>query len=94
MHRISRSQVLAGTAALFAAPRHASAQALEKVRFCGVATDDLSPVYWAIENGLYKKAGLDVEFIPTSSGTAATTAVISGAYELGKGASSPRSRRT
>lgn len=51
----------------------------------GVATDDLSSVYYAIKNGLYQKAGLDVEVIPTSSGTAATTAVIAGTYELGKG---------
>jgi NitT/TauT family transport system substrate-binding protein len=68
-----------------AAPWVARAQTLEKVRFGGVPTDDLTPVFYAIKNGLYQKAGLDVEFQPTSSGTAATTAVVSGAYELGKG---------
>ena len=77
-----------GTAATLAATaRHAGAQALEKLRFCGVPTDDLAPVFWAIKNGLYQKAGLDVEFVATSSGTAATTAVVSGTYELGKGSS-------
>ena len=85
-HRISRSRVLAGTAAaLTIAPRIVRAQTLEKIRLAGVATDDLSNVYYAIKSGLYQKAGLDVEVIPTSSGTAATTAVIAGAYELGKG---------
>jgi NitT/TauT family transport system substrate-binding protein len=61
------------------------AQTLEKVRLIGVPTDDLTPVYYAIKNGLYAKAGLDVEVIPSASGTAATEAVISGAYEMGKG---------
>jgi len=61
------------------------AQTLDKVRLAGVATDDLTPVYYAIKAGLYQKAGLDVEVVPTSSGTAATEAVVGGAYELGKG---------
>jgi NitT/TauT family transport system substrate-binding protein len=82
----SRAGFLIGAAAaLTLAPRFGRAQTLEKIKFCGVPTDDLSPVYWAIENELYKKAGLDVEFIPTGSGTAATQAVVSGTYELGKG---------
>jgi NitT/TauT family transport system substrate-binding protein len=85
MGSISRSTFVAGTAALIAAPRFAAAQTRVKVRFCGVPTDDLSPVFWAIQNGDYEKAGLAVEFVPTASGTAATTAVIAGAYELGKG---------
>jgi NitT/TauT family transport system substrate-binding protein len=61
------------------------AQTLAKVRLAGVATDDLTPVYYAIKGGLYQKAGIDVEVVPTSTGTAATEAVVSGAYELGKG---------
>jgi NitT/TauT family transport system substrate-binding protein len=68
-----------------ATPQIVAAQPLTKVRFCGVATDDLAPVYWAIEKGLYRKAGLDVEFIPMPSGTAATNAIVAGAYEIGKG---------
>jgi NitT/TauT family transport system substrate-binding protein len=85
MHRISRSHLIAGTAALIATPRRAGAQTLEKVRFCGVPTDDLAPVFWAIKQGLYAKAGIDVEFAPTPSGSNATTAVIAGTYEMGKG---------
>ncbi len=85
MERVARSRFLFGSAAAIAvAPRIAVAQTSENIRFCGVPTDDLTPVFWAIDNGIYKKAGLDVEFIPTPSGSAATTAVISGAYEIGK----------
>ncbi len=83
---LSRSRMLAATgAAVSLWPTILRAQTLEKVRLAGVATDDLTPVYYAIKNGLYQKAGLDVEVIPTSSGTAATEAVVSGAYEMGKG---------
>jgi NitT/TauT family transport system substrate-binding protein len=85
MHRISRSELLAGSAALIATPRLVGAQTLEKVRFCGVPTDDLTPIFWGIKTGIYARAGIDVEFIPTGSGTAATTAVIGGTYEMGKG---------
>jgi NitT/TauT family transport system substrate-binding protein len=86
MQKLTRSQALAATAAAAAlAPGFVVAQTLEKIRFGGVPTDDLTPIFYAIKNGLYQKAGLDVEFAATSSGTAATTAVISGAYEMGKG---------
>jgi NitT/TauT family transport system substrate-binding protein len=83
---LSRSRMLAATGSAVALwPTVLRAQTLEKIRLAGVATDDLTPVYYAIKNGLYQKAGLDVEVVPTSSGTAATEAVISGAYEMGKG---------
>jgi NitT/TauT family transport system substrate-binding protein len=86
MGKISRARVLAGTAAaLVAAPRFVVAQTLEKVRFGGVITDDITPVYYAMKNGLYAKAGIDLEIVATSSGSAATTAVVAGAYEMGKG---------
>jgi NitT/TauT family transport system substrate-binding protein len=62
-----------------------SAQTLTTIRLGGVPTDDLTPVIYAVSAGLYKKAGLDVQVIPTSSGTAATTAAVTGAYEMGKG---------
>ena len=83
---LSRSRMLAATGSALALwPTILRAQTLDKVRLAGVATDDLTPIYYAIKNGLYQKAGLDVEIVPTSSGTAATEAVISGAYEMGKG---------
>jgi NitT/TauT family transport system substrate-binding protein len=88
MTSLSRARLLAGSAVAVAlAPQIVRAQTLEKVRLTGVPTDDLTPVFYAIKNGLYQKAGLDVEFVAASSGTAATTAVIGGAYELGKGSS-------
>jgi NitT/TauT family transport system substrate-binding protein len=54
------------------------------MRLAGVPTDDLTPVFYALKTGMYQKAGLDLELVPTSSGSAATTAVIGGTYEIGK----------
>jgi NitT/TauT family transport system substrate-binding protein len=68
-----------------AVPPSSAQTPLLKIRLGGVPTDDLTPVVYAVDAGLYKKAGLDVEVIPTSSGTAATTAAVTGAYEMGKG---------
>jgi NitT/TauT family transport system substrate-binding protein len=86
MSVLSRRLFIAGGAAILAArPRTASAQTPQKIRLAGVPTEDLTPVYYAVKNGLYEKAGLDVEVVPTSSGGVATEAVIAGAYELGKG---------
>ena len=78
--------MLAATAAaLVAAPHAARAQAPPKVRLIGVPTDDMTPVFYAAKNGLYQKAGLDLEIVATSSGAVATDAIIAGTYELGKG---------
>ncbi len=76
--------VLAGLP-LGAVPSSARADGPLTIHLGGVPTDDLTPVVYAITKGLYKKAGLDVVFMPTSSGTAATTAAITGSYEMGKG---------
>jgi NitT/TauT family transport system substrate-binding protein len=84
--RLSRSQVLAALGAMaVVGPRVVGAQTLERIRFGGVPTDDMTPIYYAIKNGMYEKAGLQMEINPTASGTIATTAVVSGAYDMGKG---------
>jgi len=82
---LSRAALLVASAALTLAPRTLRAQELLKVRLAGSPDDALTPVIWAIHSGAYQKAGLDVEYVPTRSGTIATTAVITGTYELGKG---------
>lgn len=86
MLKISRAHMLARTAsAAVLAPSVVGAQTLEKIRFTGVVTDDMTPIFYAIKSGLYQKAGLDVEIVAASSGTAATQAVVAGTYEIGKG---------
>lgn len=82
--RISR-RVLLGTAAAFtAAPCIAGAQTAEKIRLCGVPTDDMTPIYYALHGGLYERAGIDLEIVIVSNGAVSTAGVVGGAYELGK----------
>jgi NitT/TauT family transport system substrate-binding protein len=87
LYHPSRKQfVLIGGAAFATRPAAARAQAqgLEKIRLAGVRTDDLTPIFYAIREGLYQRAGLDVEVVPVNNGAAATAAVVSGVYDLGK----------
>src|SRR5665213_1698881 len=85
MTNLSRSALLAGTAAAVLVPNIVRAQTPVKIQFAGVPTDDMTPIYYAIKTGMYAKAGLDVEVVPTGSGAIATTAVVAGTYQLGKG---------
>ncbi len=82
--RLSRRRMLAGAAAIVAVPQVVRAQAVQTLQFTGVPTDDMTPVYYAIKNGLYQKAGIDLQIVPAMSGSTATTAVVSGAYPMGK----------
>lgn len=82
--RLAAAFAVIALLALAAPPSGAQTQPLT-IRLAGVPTDDLTPVVYAVSAGLYKKAGLDVQIIPTSSGTAATTAAVAGTYEMGKG---------
>ncbi|MBV8491781.1 MAG: ABC transporter substrate-binding protein [Candidatus Eremiobacteraeota bacterium] len=85
MATVSRKAILAiGASALAAGPRAVRAQQLETLHLAGVPTDDVTPVFYALKNGMYQKAGVDLQWVQTSSGTAATTAVVTGTYELGK----------
>jgi len=81
----SRSRMLATTAAaLVAAPHAARAQAPQTLRLIGVPTDDMTPAFYAVQNGLYQKAGIDLQIVPTTSGAVATEAIVAGTYEIGK----------
>ncbi len=59
-------------------------QTLTVVRVAGAQTDDITPLIYAIRTGMFAKAGLEVESVPTNSGAATAAAVASGTYEIGK----------
>lgn len=84
MRKFSRACFTAGSAAFALAPRTGRAQATQSLRLAGVPTDDMTPVFYAIQTGMYEKAGLDLQYVPVSSGATATTAVIGGAYDIAK----------
>lgn len=84
--RISRSRLLTASGTVLALrPHNLRAQQPETIRVASAIADDLTPVYYAVETGMYRRAGLDIQVVPAQSGTAATTAVLSGTYEMGKG---------
>lgn len=86
MATLSRARLIAAVgAAASVGPRVVLAQQLEKIVLAGVPSEDLTPFFYAIKSGLYQRAGLDVSFVATSSGSAATTAVVAGTYQMGKG---------
>lgn len=58
--------------------------ASDKLRIAGAPTEDATNLYYAVKTGMFGRAGLDVEMIATSSGTAATTAMIAGTYEVAR----------
>jgi len=49
-----------------------------------VPTDDITPLVYAIQTGMFKNAGLDVQLAAGNSGTAMAAAVVSGSYTFGK----------
>ena len=66
------------------APALAWAQGAEKLQVAGPPTEDSTNVLYGIKSGLFGRAGLDVEMISTSSGTAAVTAMVAGTYPIAK----------
>ena len=64
------------------ADAQASAPALETIRIAAIESDALTPLFYAMRNGAFQRAGIEIQFISTSSGSAAITAVLAGDYEM------------
>ncbi len=83
---LKRRQLLRAAAlaplALWSASRPASAA--EALQIAGVPSEDMTDCYYAVKTGMFARSGLDVSLIATSSGAAATAAVVSGTYPIGK----------
>jgi NitT/TauT family transport system substrate-binding protein len=79
------SAVSLSSVAMLTDPLFVRAQAaLEKIRVASSVSEPIAPLYYAIKMKLFERVGLDVEIVATSSGAAATTAVIAGTYEIAK----------
>jgi NitT/TauT family transport system substrate-binding protein len=72
-----------GLVAAAAAPRPARGQNLETLKLIAIPSDALTPLYYGIKTGQFQRAGIDLQIFPSMSGTAATQAVIAGAYDIG-----------
>jgi NitT/TauT family transport system substrate-binding protein len=84
MKPLSRRAFVAATLAATAVPRRARAQALVPIRCSSAPDDDVSSVLYAIDAGLFRKAGLDVSIVRGNSGAAIGAAVAGGAIDVGK----------
>ncbi len=88
----SRRAALAGVAAIGGSlllPRASSAQAMTPIVTAGLPEDSATPVLYAIQNGAFKKAGLDVSIQGQASGPAVASGVIGGTYQFGKASLPP-----
>jgi NitT/TauT family transport system substrate-binding protein len=82
---LRRSAFLTSIAALTTvAPRAAVAQALAPLRATSAIDDAATPFMYALDSGLFRKNGLDASLERSTSGAAATSAVVGGSFELGK----------
>ena len=85
IRKLGRLVLAAAIVGSFSVPTSGNAQGLVTIHVAGTVDDAKTPLYYAIKTGMYRKAGLDVQIVVTSSGSAATTAVITGASEMGTG---------
>ncbi len=79
----SRRAFVASTVA-FAATSVARAQTLVPIRCSSAPDDDVSSVLYAIDSGMFRKAGLDVSIERGNSGAAVGAAVAGGSIDIGK----------
>jgi NitT/TauT family transport system substrate-binding protein len=85
LSRGNRGRFLAATAAIAAVllPDRSPAQAPVPLRVMAVPNDDVSPLLYAQQSGLFRRAGLDVSVERASTGNAIAAALVSGSYDIG-----------
>jgi NitT/TauT family transport system substrate-binding protein len=85
MKRNDLLRIIGGTpVALTASSATAARGASEAIAVVGVPSEDMTDIYYAIKTQMFARKGLDVSLVAASSGGAATAAVVSGTYQLGK----------
>jgi NitT/TauT family transport system substrate-binding protein len=85
MTRALRATALGLAVLLSTLPLAASAQNTGRtaITVSAVTPSDTLPFYYAVKNGLFEKAGLDVTIIPSTSGSTSILAVAGGAAQFG-----------
>jgi NitT/TauT family transport system substrate-binding protein len=82
---MKRSRALAvGAAGLFAGPLTVAAQGLTTLTVAGAPEESIIPALWAVQSGMFTRAGLSVEVQAQRSGTAVASGVAGGTYQVGK----------
>jgi len=78
-----RTSAIAATGAAAGMRVPAAAQALQTLTLVVVISDDVTPVLYAAQSGIFKRVGLDVTQQVVNSGAAAAAAVAGGAAQIG-----------
>jgi NitT/TauT family transport system substrate-binding protein len=83
---MKRRDILAGTAtaALVLPARSAFAQGLTTIRIASSPVNDVAPVLYAQNSGLFRNAGLEITLTRASSGSAVAAALAGSAIDIGK----------
>jgi NitT/TauT family transport system substrate-binding protein len=81
----TRSTFLAGTAAVALTTSAARAQSAPvSLHMAGAVNDDVTPMLYAVSSGLMRRAGIDITIDKATSGSAVSSGVVGGAYQIGK----------
>ncbi len=85
MINVSRKHIIAGGAMLLATGHSAYAQsAPTPIRIASNPVNDVTPLIYAQNNGLFKNAGLDVTLQKATNGSAVAAALVGNAIDIGK----------
>lgn len=87
MRQLSRARVLALGAAALVGPvpvRAADAPALMTLRAASSSNDEVTPFLYAMESGMFKRAGIDAHIDRLPSGSTIVAGVLGGAFDIGK----------
>ena len=78
-----RAALLAAVAASVTAAERAAAQpAMTTLRVTVVPNDDVTPLLYAVQSGMFRKAGIEIELTRSTSGAAIAAAVAGGSYDI------------
>jgi NitT/TauT family transport system substrate-binding protein len=81
--RIISTLIACALVALIPTTAKAQTHAPTPIIVTAPTTAELLPLFYAIQTGMFEKAGLAVTVVPTTSGSAATTAIAGGAAQIG-----------
>jgi NitT/TauT family transport system substrate-binding protein len=77
-----RAALLAAVAASLTAERAAAQPAMTTLRVTVVPNDDVTPLLYAVQSGMFRKAGIEIELTRSTSGAAIAAAVAGGSYDI------------
>ena len=78
-----RRGALAALAAVPLVPSIVRAQGLTTIKLGTVASEAVSPIYYAMRSGIFERNGIKLEITRTTSGAATSAAVAGGALDVG-----------